>query len=158
MALSKTLKRLLKSSPATAELGKYLTKLDDDIYNNSTSDAALAARVSTAEDKITTAEGKITTAEGKIQALEALHTQDIEFTITDGTDPVEGATVTINNKTGTSAATTGKCTIEGILEGTYDAAVTCDGYEDETSSVTVTSSTTSFTIALTAVTPADAET
>lgn len=146
MALTKKLKRLLKSSPSTSELGEYLTKLDNDIYNNSTSDAALAVRVSTAE-------GKILTLESKVQALEGLHTQNIEFTITDGTDPVEGAVVAIGEKTGTSAATTGKCTINGILEGSYEVTVTCAGYEDKTSTITVTASDTTFTIALTAVTP-----
>lgn len=148
MTLPQKLKRLLESSPATATLAKYLEKLHEDIYDNTVSDAALAVRVKAAEDKLAI-------DEPLLSKLAALHTHDIEFTITDGTDPVEGATITIDGKTGTSAASTGKTTINGILEGTYTVTVTCEGYEDESASKTVASDTTSFTIALTAVTPAE---
>ena len=133
MTLTNKLKRLLKSSPNTNELGKYLEKLDEDIYNNSEEDATLALRVT---------------------HLEQLHTHDIEFTVKCSTDPVEGATVTLGKKTGTTAST-GKCTIEDVLEDTYEIEVTCEGYEDETQEITVTGATTSFNISLTAVTPGE---
>lgn len=147
MSFPKTLKRLLESSPSTNTLSKYLEKLHEDIYENSTTDKALAVRVTAAEEKITADETLIT-------KLINLHCQDVEFTITDGTNPVEGAVISIDGKTATSSAT-GEATVEHILEGTYDVEVTCDGYEDDSSSITVTSSDNSFTIALTAVTPAE---
>ena len=90
----------------------------------------------------------------RVTHLEQLHTHDIEFTVKCSTDPVEGATVTLGKKTGTTAST-GKCTIADVLEDTYEVEVTCEGYEDETQEITVTGATTSFNISLTAVTPGE---
>ena len=76
----------------------------------------------------------------------------MSFTVDDGTDPVQGAVVTIEGKTGTTGSA-GGCTIESILEGSHTVAVAADGFEDYSDTISVTSDDTSFTISLTAVSP-----
>jgi hypothetical protein len=76
---------------------------------------------------------------------------NIKFTVTDGENPVSGATVTIGTKTATTGAA-GGCTIKYVTDGTHTVAVTADGFEDYSDSIT-TGETTSFTITLTAETP-----
>ena len=78
---------------------------------------------------------------------------NIKFTVTDGENPVAGATVTLGTKTGTTGAA-GGCTIKYVTDGTYTVGVTADGFEDYTDSIT-TGETTSFEITLTAETPSD---
>ena len=74
-------------------------------------------------------------------------TRTINFTITDGTDPVNGATVAIGNKTGTTGSA-GGCTLTEIADGEHEVTVTCDGYTTKTETITVSESDTTFTIAL----------
>ena len=79
-------------------------------------------------------------------------TVDISVTVTDGTDPIQGAIVTIggqscSNGTGSS----GGCTVSGVTVGEGVAvSVTCEGYEDYTATEDITAETTSLTITLTA--------
>ena len=78
-------------------------------------------------------------------------TRDLSFTINDGTDPIEGATVAIGAKTGTTGSA-GGCTISGVEEGTgISVEVSKEGYTTKTESITVDSTHTSFTISLSAV-------
>ena len=79
-------------------------------------------------------------------------TQDLSFTINDGTDPIEGATVTIGAKTGTTGAA-GGCTIKDIEEGSVSVEVAKEGYTTKTETITVDSTHTSFTISLSASSP-----
>lgn len=77
-------------------------------------------------------------------------TYDLSFTINDGTNPIEGATVTIGTKSGTTGSA-GGCTITGVEEGTgISVTVAKDGYTSKTETITVDSTHTSFTISLTA--------
>ena len=78
-------------------------------------------------------------------------TYDLSFTINDGTDPIEGATVTIGAKTGTTGSA-GGCTVTGVEAGT-DISVTVakEGYVSKTETITVDETHTSFTISLTAI-------
>lgn len=77
-------------------------------------------------------------------------TRDLSFTINDGTDPIEGATVTIGSKTGTTGSA-GGCTISGVEEGTgISVEVAKEGYTTKTETITVDETHTSFTISLTA--------
>ena len=76
-------------------------------------------------------------------------TRDLSFTINDGTDPIEGATVTIGAKTGTTGAA-GGCTIKDIEEGSVSVEVAKEGYTTTTETITVDETHTSFTISLTA--------
>ena len=91
--------------------------------------------------------------EDRIKALEGGDveptTQDLSFTINDGTDPIEGATVTIGDKTGTTGSA-GGCTISGIEEGSVSVEVAATGYTTKTETITVDAEHTSFTISLTA--------
>lgn len=75
--------------------------------------------------------------------------RDISVTINDGTDPIEGATVTVGAKTGTTGSA-GGCTIKDVAEGTVSVEVSATGYVTKTETVTVDSTHTSFTISLVA--------
>ena len=76
-------------------------------------------------------------------------TQDISFTINDGTDPIQGATVKIGSETKTTGSA-GGCSFTAIEEGTVSVEVSKDGYTTKTESITVDSTHTSFTISLVA--------
>lgn len=78
-------------------------------------------------------------------------TRNISFTINDGVDPVEGATVVIGTKTGTTGSA-GGCTLNGIPDGDNTVTVTAEGFVDYTDTITVSADDTSFTISLTAST------
>lgn len=85
-------------------------------------------------------------------AEENPETVDIAVTVTDGTDPVEGAVVTIGGKScANGTGSSGGCTVKGVSVGENVAvSVTCEGYEDYSDTITVTSSTSSLSITLTA--------
>ena len=74
-------------------------------------------------------------------------TQDISFTIDDGTDPIQGATVKIGSETKTTGSA-GGCSFTAIEEGTVSVEVSKDGYTTKTEEITVDSEHTSFTISL----------
>ena len=76
-------------------------------------------------------------------------TQDISFTINDGTDPIQGASVVIGSETKTTGSA-GGCSFTGIEEGTVSVEVSKEGYTTKTESITVDSEHTSFTISLVA--------
>lgn len=76
-------------------------------------------------------------------------TRDLSFTINNGTAPIEGATVTIGSKTGTTGSA-GGCTLTGVEEGTQSVEVSATGYTTKTESITVDETHTSFTISLVA--------
>lgn len=73
---------------------------------------------------------------------------DLSFTIDDGTDPIEGATVTIGEKSGTTGSS-GGCTVKGITEGSQSVTVAATGYVTATETITVDADHKSFTISLT---------
>lgn len=74
-------------------------------------------------------------------------TQDISFTIDDGTDPIQGATVKIGSETKTTGSA-GGCSFTAIEEGTVSVEVSKDGYTTKTEEIIVDSEHTSFTISL----------
>lgn len=76
-------------------------------------------------------------------------TQDISFTINDGTNAIEGATVKIGAETKTTGSA-GGCSFTGVEEGTVSVEVSKDGYTTKTESITVDSTHTTFTISLVA--------
>ena len=76
-------------------------------------------------------------------------TRDLSFTINDGTDPIEGATVSIGAKTGTTGSA-GGCTISGVEEGSQSVEVSATGYTTKTETISVDETHTSFTISLVA--------
>ena len=77
-------------------------------------------------------------------------TRDLSFTINDGTNPIEGATVAIGTKTSTTGSA-GGCSINGVAEGEVSVEVSKEGYTTKTETITVDSTHTSFTISLVVV-------
>lgn len=74
-------------------------------------------------------------------------TRNISFTINDGTDPIESASVKIGTETKTTD-NTGSCSFNDIEEGTVSVEVSKEGYTTKTESITVDETHTSFTITL----------
>ena len=75
--------------------------------------------------------------------------KDITVTISDGTNAVSGATVTVAGNTATSDSN-GKVSFEDVTEGTQAITVTKTGFQDYSSTISV-GDTTKFTVTLTAV-------
>ena len=74
------------------------------------------------------------------------------ISVNDGTNAVEGASVSI----GTITRTTGRaggCTLKDVPDGEQTIEVIAEGFGDYEGTITVSESNTSFTISLTAVTP-----
>lgn len=74
---------------------------------------------------------------------------DFDIIVTDGTNAVQGATVTISTNT-TTTDSNGKVHYEDIDDGSTSVSVTKTGFQDKTTTITVGSAS-SFTIALTPV-------
>ena len=101
------------------------------------------------EDRLTALENASNSTETQ-QEEQQTTTRDLSFTINDGTNPIEGATVTIGSKSGTTGSA-GGCTISAVEEGTnISVEVSKEGYTTKTETITVDSTHTSFTISLTA--------
>lgn len=82
-------------------------------------------------------------------SVEEETTQDISFTINDGTDAINGATVTIG-ETSKTTGSAGGCSFTGIAEGSVSVEVSATGYVTKTETITVDEEHTSFTISLVA--------
>lgn len=76
-------------------------------------------------------------------------TYDISFTINDGTNPIDGASVVIGETTKTTGSQ-GGCTFSGIEKGTVSVSVSKEGYTTKTESISVDADHLSFTISLVA--------
>ena len=74
-------------------------------------------------------------------------TRNITFTVNDGTNPIQGASVSIGNITGTTGSQ-GGCTLQNVTDGENTVIVTADGYLTKTQTIIVSESDTSFTISL----------
>lgn len=72
---------------------------------------------------------------------------DITVNVSDGTNPISGATVTIGGDSETTDED-GEASFESVYEGSQTITVTATGYADKTSTVTVDETHTSFTIEL----------
>lgn len=68
-------------------------------------------------------------------------TYNITFSVTDGSDPIEGATVTIGSITGTTGSA-GGCTLQNVPAGSQTVTVKKAGYTDYSKSITVSEATT----------------
>lgn len=81
-------------------------------------------------------------------SLEAIVvTRDISFTINDGTNAIEGASVVIGETTKTTDSS-GECTFDDISEGENSVEVSATGYTTKTETISVDSEHTSFTVSL----------
>ena len=74
-----------------------------------------------------------------VPAIQLKNAYNIAFTVTDGTNPVEGASVTIGDVTNTTDAG-GMVTFLKKINGTYSYLITGSGYVDLKGEVTVTDS------------------
>lgn len=75
--------------------------------------------------------------------------RNISITVNDGTDPVEGATVSIGEINGTTGSA-GGCTLQNVADGEQSISVIAEGYTSKTETITVSEDNTSFTISLVA--------
>ena len=79
--------------------------------------------------------------------------RNISVSVTDGTNPVSGATVTLskNNETITSSRTgsAGGCTLTNVEDGNYIINVVKEGYNEYTENITTSVDNDSLTIQLT---------
>lgn len=88
-----------------------------------------------------------------VEEIPETTTRDISFTIDDGTDPIQSASVVIGSTTKTTGSA-GGCSFTGIEEGEVSVTVSKEGYTTKTETITVDSTHTSFTISLVATEPA----
>lgn len=77
-------------------------------------------------------------------------TRTLSFTINDGTNAIEGATVKIGSTTKTTGSA-GGCTFTEMADDTYSVEVSKEGYTTKTESITSDETHTSFTISLVAI-------
>lgn len=95
------------------------------------------------EDRIKALEG------GDSSSDETPVTRTISFTVNDGTDPIEGASVVISDVTKTTGSA-GGCTFNDIADGSVSVEVSKTGYVTKTETITVSADNTAFTITLVA--------
>ena len=74
-------------------------------------------------------------------------TRNINFIINDGTNAVQGASVSIDGITGTTGSA-GGCTLQNVSDGEHSVTVSADGFTTKTETIIVSESDTSFTISL----------
>lgn len=74
--------------------------------------------------------------------------RNISFSVSDGTNPVQNATVSIGSTTGTTGSA-GGCTLQNITDGEQTVTVTATGFNNYTGTITVSENNTSFPITLT---------
>lgn len=74
-------------------------------------------------------------------------TRTLSFTINDGTNAIDGASVKIGSTTKTTGSA-GGCTFTDMADGTYSVEVSKEGYTTKTESITSDATHTSFTISL----------
>ena len=81
------------------------------------------------------------------QEVDTTATRNVNFIINDGTDAIQGATVTIGEITGTTGSA-GGCTLQNVTDGENSVTVTAEGYTSKTETITVSENETTFTISL----------
>lgn len=83
--------------------------------------------------------------------------RNISVSVTDGTNPVSGASVSLTKNSEIIASSTtgsaGGCTLSNVEDGSYTITVTKDGFVDYTDTVVTSSDNASLTIELTATSP-----
>lgn len=74
-------------------------------------------------------------------------TTNLSVTVTDGTNPIEGATVSIDEISSTTGSA-GGCTLQDVPEGSQIITVIATGYNDYTDTIEVSSLNNEITIIL----------
>ena len=93
---------------------------------------------------------------GSINSSTTTTTKNVSVSVNNGTDPVEGAVVTLTDistgktYTGNGTGSAGGCTISNVPYGTYSYSATCTGYEnfESTSNFTVNDESGALTITM----------
>lgn len=124
-------------SETTGDDGKCTFELDDGTYDISVTKTGYADGSSSV-----TINGSDTT---KTISLTIVDT--ISFTINDGENPIQGATVVIGETTKTTG-TSGGCTFPNMAYDTYSATISATGYATATESIEFDAEHKSFTISL----------
>ena len=95
--------------------------------------------------------------EGNPENTQTPEKRNISVSITDGTNPVSGASVVLkkNNETIASSTTgsAGGCTLSNVEDGSYNIIVTKDGFTTYSENITTSVDNASLTIELTASSP-----
>ena len=73
--------------------------------------------------------------------------RNINFIINEGTNAIQGASVTIGEITRTTGSQ-GGCTLQNVTDGENSVTVTAEGYTSKTETITVSENETTFTISL----------
>ena len=95
--------------------------------------------------------GSVTVAGAAVsETISLTKISSVTLTVTDGTDPVEGATVIFNSLESTSSSD-GTVTYEEVVDGTYDYSVAMAGYVAATGTITVSGADVAEAVTLTAV-------
>ena len=83
--------------------------------------------------------------------------RNISVSVTDGTNPVSGASVSLTKNSEIIASSTtgsaGGLTLSNVEDGSYNITLTKDGFVDYTDTVVTSSDNASLTIELTATSP-----
>lgn len=82
-----------------------------------------------------------------IEMTATVTTRDISFTINDGTNAIDGASVVIGETTKTTGSA-GGCTFNDIADGEHTVEISATGFTTKTETITVSADNTSFTISL----------
>lgn len=107
------------------------------------------------EDRIKVLEEALSNGGGSEQQQESQQqeqtptTRTISFTINDGTNAIEGASVVIGETTKTTGSA-GGCTFNDIADGSVSVSVSAEGYTTKSEIISVDSTHTSFPISLVA--------
>lgn len=84
------------------------------------------------------------------ESEEIPETVNLSISVTDGENPVEGATVSIGEINSTTGRA-GGCTLQNVPVGNRLITVTADGYDEYSDTITVSDEHDEFTITLTEV-------
>lgn len=82
-----------------------------------------------------------------VKIYAAAPTRSVSFTVTDGTDPIQSASVVIDDGSAKTTGSSGGCTAS-LTDGSHTLKVTKDGYDDYEGTITVSYEDTSFTVEL----------
>ena len=74
-------------------------------------------------------------------------TRNINFVISDGTNPIQGAKVSIEEITGTTGSA-GGCTLHNVSDGNHSVTIVKEGFVTKVETITVSESDITFSIIL----------
>lgn len=85
-----------------------------------------------------------------VKIYSAAPTRSVSFSVTDGTDPISGASIVIDDTITKTTGGAGGCTGD-LADGEYSVEITKEGYTDYTGTITVSYEDISFSFELDAI-------